>query len=437
MSESLNPPVKKIHDGADLSFFLRSLAYREIMTFVLQLNRAMVPSQVSGDTVREWRSDSPDISLSESARKLQNLVGALRRLIDDAPSDTGPRRFGNIAFRRWYKLVEEQATALLQAIIPTHLHYALPEIEAYLIGSFGSSQRLDYGTGHELSFLAFLGCLWKLHFFSASQGGEEERGIVIGVFEPYLQLIRELIKIYTLEPAGSHGVWGLDDNSFLPYVFGSAQLCPAITKDQETPTEGSLSNAPDPSIVSKANLVDKERNSNMYFSAVAFINEVKRGPFGEHSPILYDISAVKDGWGKINKGMIKMYNGEVLSKFPVVQHFPFGSFYKWERDPDAKEPVASTHTANQPLRNPLNATTARPETILPSGSGTAAPWTARPAAPPVGMVDGVTRAPWATGTAVHPPPGIRPPRAAAASPFKRPAAPTPRSGVRQPPLPEE
>lgn len=68
---------------------------------------------------------------------------------------------------------------------------AKEEVSLYLLGGFGSVQRLDYGTGHELSFVAFLGCLWKLGFFKdGEQGGEIEREIVLKIIEPYVACLQ-------------------------------------------------------------------------------------------------------------------------------------------------------------------------------------------------------------------------------------------------------
>ena len=81
---------------------------------------------------------------------------------------------------------------------------------------------MDYGSGHETSFAIFLLCLSLLRFFTSEQ--DEERQIVLLLFVRYLRLCWRLQDVYNLEPAGSHGVWGLDDYSFLGYIFGSGQL---------------------------------------------------------------------------------------------------------------------------------------------------------------------------------------------------------------------
>lgn len=81
---------------------------------------------------------------------------------------------------------------------------------------------MDYGTGHEASFGLFLLCLTLIRFLEPRV--EDERDLVLVVVLRYMKLAWRLQDIYNLEPAGSHGVWGLDDYCFLPYIFGSAQL---------------------------------------------------------------------------------------------------------------------------------------------------------------------------------------------------------------------
>ncbi|WQF83954.1 Putative phosphotyrosyl phosphatase activator, PTPA, PTPA superfamily [Colletotrichum destructivum] len=441
---SFQTPTKRINTGADLSTFLTTTAYRDILLFLLQLNRSLCPRRSPDGgpaTTYPLTSLPPAAALPPSITALQNLLAAAESLIDLAPPDPGPRRFGNVSFRKWHDLLAERAPALLSEHIPDAV-LSFPttpssdppsaELLSYLLGAFGSPQRLDYGTGHELSFLAFLGSLYKLSFFAddalstssgstAAGGGSGahdtaalDRTIVLAVVEPYLRVVRRLILTYTLEPAGSHGVWGLDDHSFLPYIFGSAQLTSPVASDADPmPTEGSVRGAPKTGDIVKAAVVDAQRSENMYFAAVGFINDVKKGPFWEHSPILFDVSGVKDGWGKINKGMLKMFNAEVLQKFPVVQHFTFGSLFSWDQDPDAAPVSQSVHAANQPSYN-YPATTAPP----PPNQGAG------------------TTAPWATTTASGAPQGRMPPPGGAGIPYTRqPPPPSAAASARAPPAP--
>lgn len=92
----------------------------------------------------------------------------------------------------------------------------IKELKYYIENSFGSAIRLDYGTGHELSFLAFIGGLIDFKLLSL----EELTGSdILTIFAKYYDLTRRLILVYSLEPAGSHGVWGLDDHYHLIYIL--------------------------------------------------------------------------------------------------------------------------------------------------------------------------------------------------------------------------
>jgi serine/threonine-protein phosphatase 2A activator len=188
-------PSKKIHDGADVSFWLTTYAYTDIMTFILQLNVAMFPRRTpDSDRLLTWELNGQNLHYSPTIKNLRELLNKLEKIIEEAPPDPGPRRFGNFSFRTWHEIVEKRVDGLLDEHLPEEVLGYAPaadgdvtardELKSYLIGSLGSAQRLDYGTGHELSFLAFLGSIWKLGGFSLADPGAEERAIVLGVIEP-------------------------------------------------------------------------------------------------------------------------------------------------------------------------------------------------------------------------------------------------------------
>lgn len=220
----------------------------------------------------------------------------------------------------------EAAPQLVAEVLPEELQGAAEELSGYLADSFGNATRIDYGTGHETTFCALLYCLAKLGVV----GRDDAQALVTRVFARYLQLMRKIQTTYWLEPAGSHGVWGLDDYQFLPFVWGSAQLLdhPFIK----------------PSSIHSHEVLEGYAGEYLYLGCVQFVKQVKKGPLQETSPMLCDIAGLPM-WSKVNSGMVKMYQAEVLSKLPIMQHFLFGSLLEFEPAPAAPPATAAAGQA--------------------------------------------------------------------------------------------
>jgi len=256
------------------------------------------------------------------------------------------------------------------------------ELSGYLEGSFGDYTRIDYGTGHELTFICFLLILVEIRVLRRS----DYKLMALLVFNRYVELMRKIQRKYGLEPAGSKGVWGLDDYCWAPFYFGAAQL---IEHQDIKPKD-----------ITDSAVLSAYKSDYLYLSSIDFILRMKSGPFAEHSPLLNDISGVPY-WFKVKNGLLKMYQDDVLKKLPVIQHFLFGSVLTVdlppvEHDGEAQNEKAEILRRKQELIAKLNAKNPKFQAAQKSAKN-GDPKSQSANAEPMVM----TSAPWATNAAAN------------------------------------
>ena len=220
------------------------------------------------------------------------------------------QRFGYSEFRNWYDGIEKLFDSDLAPLLNKELKNLSVEIKPYILECFGNSKRIDYGTGHELNFFCVLIILTTVGWLTEDS---MQKQIQI-IFKKYIKVCKHVQKVYNLEPAGSKGVYGLDDFFFLVFAFGAAEL---LGNTNILPIE----------IQKDLDSINTLGEEWMFFEACYYNLNSKSGNISLHSPILFQISNVPS-WDKIEKGLIKMYEDEVMKKYVVTQHFYFGSILR-------------------------------------------------------------------------------------------------------------
>lgn len=240
-------PAKCVKSMNDMAIWEKSTAYYDIIGFINAISQAIQGKKIS-----------VKLEPSPIADNLVNIFEIdLKKMLDETPPLEQPQRFGNKAYRDWSAKLQNASMDLLKSALPQDFHPALLEINAYFVESFGNATRIDYGTGHELAFIMFLCALYKVK--ALTEADNVHTGLKI--FNSYLLFVRRLQLTYRMEPAGSHGVWSLDDYQFVPFVWGSAQL--AVNSPFE------------PHHFLEADVIERYKTEYMFVGCIEYILKVR------------------------------------------------------------------------------------------------------------------------------------------------------------------
>ncbi|GAA5990222.1 hypothetical protein JCM10908_005881 [Rhodotorula pacifica] len=323
---------RKILTQDDMQHWIRSEAYTNIERFIVRLRAA---------STRQIETEGGG---SELVKRFNALLKESTEWLDGSASPSSTSK----AFKAWLTRLEQAADKLYHESLTPAQHIAIPELAFHLRSSFGSPTRLDYGTGHELSFLSFLLILRLVGAFTA----EDEPALARETFAQYLEVMKLVQKVFRLEAAGKMGIWGLDEHQHLVYHWGASQ-----TRIHPSKRPALLVAPPGSAGI-----------SYLFLSSLLHLH-------GDPVPAATATSPSPSSSNSDDQdfqGLLRLYKHEVLDRLPVVQHFQFGPILRWvAADSEASLPLPSTgDSLTDDELEALDATLDRRVTA----DGTVAPW---------------------------------------------------------------
>lgn len=213
---------------------------------------------------------------------LSQTLSHVDQILESTPLDPRPARVTNYAFQAFLNTVKNE----IKIEMPEYL---------YFTSSFGNFVRMDYGTGHEMNFLCFTYVLTSKETLKINE--------VFHLLSDYFRIVRKAINKFNIEPAGSLGIWGVDDFQLLPFLLGSAEM--AATGIRLGSTMG------------------------CYKEAEEYVRKTKGRHFERDATFLASFRTKK--WGDVNRILNRKYYENVLNRSVVVQHFIFCEFLENER----------------------------------------------------------------------------------------------------------
>mmetsp|Transcript_2083 Transcript_2083/g.7754 ORF Transcript_2083/g.7754 Transcript_2083/m.7754 type:complete len:286 (+) Transcript_2083:733-1590(+) len=280
-----------ICEPEDMKIFHESEARRTLLSFV-----EGVCDSLSNPVPMRSELDS------ECLKSIEEFLGKLEARVAFYPKPVVHSRFGDPNFRLWHEYVLSAIPDFIKGLSFPIEEATKVDITAYLQNSFGSPARLDYGTGHELNFIAFLCCLELLSVLDL----RDRSKVALKIFVRYTGLTRTIQQYFRLEPAGSLGAWGLDDYCFIPFLwyfilldYGS--MCFMLRRGS---AQLQIHSSSAPNLIIADPLVVEE--GNMFFDSCRYVKLVKGGPLEVVSPTLASLSTVKS-WKQMTEGLFKMY----------------------------------------------------------------------------------------------------------------------------------